>query len=684
MELERSKEFVDDYHGIKVADPYRWLEDPDSSETLNWVKEQNRVTTEFLNTCEAREKIKQRLTKLWDFPKYSAPYRKGDNRYFFMKNDGLQDQFVFYMQHGLDGDASVVIDPNTLSDDGTVALTNRSVSKDGTLVAYGLSYAGSDWQEVMIRQTDTGKDYDEVLKRCRYARIAWKHDNSGFYYNRFPDLDTVSEEDQFNYCRVYWHRLGTPQSEDSMVFEQPDMKELGFLPIVTDDGKYLVLHVYHGTDTRNRLYFREAESDGPFIRLLDEADAYYGLIDNVGSVFYFETDLDAPRGRIIAIDVENPARENWKEILPEREDVLSHVTMVNNQMVVAYMHNAHHLLKLYDLDGTFVRDIEVPSLGTVGLVSGKRHQTDMFIMFTSFLFPTSIYRYDFTDETMRLFRGPDIDFNPAQFEAHQVFYTSRDGTRVPMFIVHKKGISLDGSNPALLTGYGGFRISLTPFFSLSNLVWMEQGGVFAVANLRGGGEYGEIWHQEGMLGRKQNVFDDFIAAGEWLIENDYTCSERLAISGGSNGGLLVAACLVQRPELFGAVLCSVPVIDMLRYHRFSIGRYWEHEYGNAEKEPEHFRFLYAYSPLHNITNDVAYPPTLIATADTDDRVVPAHGKKFAAALQEAHRGSNPLLLRVETKAGHGIGKPTTKIIEEISDRYAFLFRIFNLKYANPG
>ena len=674
------KTVIDDYHGTKVPDPYRWLEDPESDETMAWVEKQNCRTHEFLKPVPAREQLKSRLEELFDFPKYSAPYRKGDNRYFFMKNDGLQNQFVFYMQEGLNGTPKVIIDPNKLSDDGTVALTNRAVSVDGTLVAYGLSYHGSDWQEIRIRDIDSGCDYDEVITRCRHARVAWKHDNSGFFYDRFPDPETVPEEDRYCHVRVYWHQLGTPQSEDKLVYKRPDAKELGFASLITDDGCYLVLYVYHGTDTKNRIYYREVDDTGPFVRLLDEADAMYSPIGNVENVFYFETDLAAPRGRIVAIDIRKPGKEHWREIVPEQEDVLSNAVMVNNQLVATYLHHAHHRLKVLDLDGAFVREIDLPALGTTAPFTGKREHTETFIMFTSFLFPTSIYRYDFTADEMTLFQGPEIDFDPSAFETKQVFYRSKDGTRVPMFITHRKGLILDGSNPVSLTGYGGFRISLTPHFSISQVVWMEQGGVFAVANLRGGGEYGEDWHQAGMLEKKQNVFDDFIAASEWLIDNGYTTSRRLAISGGSNGGLLVAACLVQRPELFGAVLCSVPVIDMLRYHLFSIGRYWIGEYGNAEENQEHFTFLYSYSPLHNIREGSVFPPTLIMTADTDDRVVPAHGKKFAAALQDVCSGDGPILLRVETKAGHGVGKPITKIIDEICERQAFLFRVFGLTY----
>jgi len=674
--LARQDDAVDDYHGTKIPDPYRWLEDPDAPETQAWVEAQNRLTFDFLSSSPAWEAIKARLARLWDYPKYSVPWKEGD-RYFFWKNDGLQNQSVLYMQKDLESEPVVVIDPNLLSEDGTVSISNLALSKDGSLMAYGLSASGSDRQEIKIRQVDSGEEYDEVIRWCKFASIAWNHNNEGFYYDRFPEPGTVPREDENNYNRVFWHSLGTSQQDDLLIYERPEEKELNFSPSITEDGRYLLLYVSHGTDPKNRIYYREVESDGPFIHLLDEADALYAPIENIGTVFYFHTDLDAPRGRIIAIDTENPDRKNWKEIVSQQEDVIQFVHMVNNQLVVAYLHDAHHRLKIYDLDGTFVREIELPAIGSIAGLSGRRQDTAMFLGFTSFLFPTTIYRYDFQTAELTQFRGPGIDFDPSGYETRQVFYHSKDGTRVPMFLTHRKGIRLDGSNPTLLYGYGGFNISLTPGFSVSRLIWLERGGVLAVANLRGGNEYGEEWHQAGMLQKKQNVFDDFISAAEWLIENGYTRPSRLAIQGGSNGGLLVAACMVQRPDLFGAVLCQVPVADMLRFHRFTVGHYWIPEYGSPEN-PDHFPFLYAYSPLHNVREGVAYPPTLITTADTDDRVVPSHAKKFAATLQAADAGKNPILLRVETKAGHGGGKPTSKAIEEQADIYAFLWKVLGL------
>ena len=664
---------IDVYHGVPVPDPYRWLEDPDSTETQAWVAQQNMRTSTFLVSFPGRDEIKTRLTNLMNYPRYSAPHKRG--RYFFWKNDGLQNQSVLYVQQTLQSRPRVVINPNLLSSDGTVALTTTAVSEDGNLLAYGLSRSGSDQQEVKIRTIDTKQDFAETLKWCRFTSIAWKHDGTGFFYNRFPGPNTVAPEDRTNYNRVYWHSLNTHQSQDELVYERPDNKELGFEPVITEDGKFLVLNVYHGTDPKNRIYYRPVQSAAPFVKLLDAADARYSFIGNIDSVFYFNTDLDAPRGRIIAIDTQNPARSNWRTILPRTGDVLDYVALINNHFVVAYMHDVHHLLKIYKLDGAFVREIPLPAIGTVGSLSGRQDDTEMFFSFTSFLFPSTNYRYDFQTNKLEVFQKPKIDFDPSGYQTRQVFCYSKDGARVPIFITHKKGLVFDGSNPTLLYGYGGFNISIKPRFSVSTLVWLEHGGVYAVANMRGGGEYGEAWHQAGMLDKKQNVFDDFIAAAECLIANKYTSPEKLAIRGGSNGGLLVAACMLQRPRLFGAVVCQVPVADMLRYHKFTVGRYWIPEYGSAEADENQFKYLYAYSPLHNVRPGLDNPPIFVTSADTDDRVVPSHAKKFVATLQEKAAGVNPILLRVETKAGHGGGKPTSKVIEEQADIYAFLLKV---------
>ncbi|GHO86716.1 prolyl oligopeptidase family serine peptidase [Dictyobacter formicarum] len=673
----RRDETVEDYHGTRVADPYRWLEDEKSEQTQSWVEQQHALARAYLDQLPTLEQIRARYIELYNYPKFSAPQKKGE-RYYFSKNTGLQNQGVLYMQSSLEAEERVVLDPNSLSTDGTVSLTNQVFSHDGTLLAYGISSSGSDWQEIRIRQVDSGVDFDEVIRWCKFSGIAWKHDNSGFFYNRLPEPGTVAEEDQSKFSKVYWHTVNTPQSEDQLVFERPEAKELSFTPFITDDGKYLFLSVWNGTEPRNRLYYREVESSSPFIRLLDEADARYNLIGNDGPIFYIRTNLDAPKGRIIAIDSANPARENWRELVAEQDDVIAFAQIVNQQFVIAYMHDAHHEIKLYSKDGSLQQQLALPTLGSVIDLSGEPDGDELFITFTSFLFPSTVFHYDFVCNTLYPLRQSQIRFDPSAYETTQVFYPSKDGTRVPMFLTHKKGLVLDGNNPVLIYGYGGFDISLTPTFGITPLVWVEHGGIYAVANLRGGSEYGEQWHEAGMLEKKQNVFNDFIAAAEWLVENNYTQTSRIAIMGGSNGGLLVATCLVQRPALYGAVICRVPVIDMLRYHKFTVGRYWIGEYGDAEHNPEHFAFLYAYSPLHNVRSDVSYPPTLIMTADTDDRVVPAHARKFAATLQAAQAGESPVLLRVEMKAGHGMGKPTAKIIEEESDILAFLFHTFHM------
>ena len=672
------QDVVDDYHGTKVADPYRWLEDPDSKETMDWVAKENELTRSYIDSYAKRDAIEQRLTKLWNYPKYSLPNKQGD-RYFFSKNDGLQNQSVLYVVKKLDGEPTIVIDPNTLSADGTVALSGTNYTEDGTLMAYAVSASGSDWQEVKVKDIDTGQDNGDILKWCRFSGIGWKKDKSGFWYNRFPAEGEVPEEDRSNYNKVYWHKLGTPQSEDALVYEDKANKELGFAPYVTEDGAYLVLYAYHGTDPKNGIYYRKADSNGEFIKLIEIGEAMFSPIDNIGTTVYMQTDLDAPRGRVISIDLANPARANWKELIPQKTEVLDNVSMINNELVVSYLQDAHHKMMIYSKDGKMRKEIELPTIGSVVGISGEREDTEMFYGFTSYTYPTTSFRYDFKTDKSEVFRKPEIDFDGSKFESKQVFYQSKDGTKIPMFVTYKKGIKLDGSNPTLLYGYGGFNISMTPSFSIGRVMWMENGGIYAVACLRGGNEYGEEWHQQGVLDRKQNVFDDFIAAAEYLIKEKYTQTPLLAINGGSNGGLLTAACMVQRPELFGAVVCQVPVIDMLRYHKFTVGRYWVSDYGNAEENAKDFAYMIKYSPLHNVKPGYKSPPVLITSADTDDRVVPAHAKKFAAMLQANDAGDNPILIRIETKAGHGAGKPTSKQIEESADIYSFLFKTLNVK-----
>ncbi|MFN6535056.1 MAG: prolyl oligopeptidase family serine peptidase [Nostoc sp. EkiNYC01] len=670
---------VDNYHGTLVTDAYRWLENPDSQETRIWIEAQNKVTFGYLSEIPAREKIKQRLTKLWDYEKYSIPFKEGE-RYFYFKNDGLQNQSVLYTLKSLDAEPRVLLDPNKLSEDGTVALSGLSISEDGKLLAYGISTSGSDWQEWKVRDVETGEDLQDRLQWIKFSGASWTHDSQGFFYSRYDEPNEKTRLEDVNYYqKLYYHQLGKPQSEDVLIYHRPDRKEWGFSGDVTEDGRYLIISVWLGTDSKNLVFYKDlTNSDAEVVELINQFEADYSLIDNDGSVFYFRTDLNAPRGRLIAIDTNKPARENWQEIIPQTVETLESVGILNHQFVADYLKDAHSQIKIFDLKGEFIREVELPGLGSAGGFGGKRYDTETFYSFTSYTIPGTIYRYDMVTGKSEIFREPKVDFHPDDYETKQVFYHSKDGTRVPMFITHKKGIKLDGNNPTYLYAYGGFSVSQTPGFSVSLLVWMEMGGVYAVPNLRGGGEYGEEWHQAGMKEKKQNVFDDFIGAAEWLIANKYTQTDKLAIAGGSNGGLLVGACMTQRPDLFGAALPAVGVMDMLRFHKFTIGWAWTAEYGSPDN-PEEFPVLYAYSPLHNLKPDTAYPATLITTADHDDRVVPAHSFKFAAALQANHTGDAPVLIRIETKAGHGAGKPTAKIIEEAADKWAFLVRTLNVE-----
>ncbi|MBW4623745.1 MAG: prolyl oligopeptidase family serine peptidase [Cyanosarcina radialis HA8281-LM2] len=670
---------IDDYHGTQVSDAYRILEDPEADETKAWVEAENQVTFAYLNQIPARDRIKQRLTQLWDYEKYSIPFKEGD-RYFYFKNDGLQNQSVLYTLTSLDAEPRLLLDPNTLSPDGTVALSGLEISNNGKLMAYGLSTSGSDWQEWKVRDVETGEDRSDSLQWIKFSGASWTHDDRGFFYSRYDEPNQTTQFEDVNYFqKLYYHRLGTPQSEDVLVYHRPDEKEWGFSGGVTEDGNYLVISVWLGTDPKNLIFYRDLTTpDAPIVELINEFEASYSFIGNSGSFFWFRTDLDAPRGRLIAIDVEKTKSERLSEIIPQADETLESVGVLNHQFVADYLKDAHTEIKIFDLNGTFLREVALPGLGSAGGFGGKQGDTETFYSFTGFTTPATIYRYDMVSGESTLFRQPQVDFNPADYETKQVFYTSKDGTRVPMFVTHKRGIALDGNNPTYLYGYGGFNASLTPAFSVGILVWLEMGGIYAVPNLRGGGEYGEEWHQAGMKQHKQNVFDDFIAAAEWLIANNYTQTSKLAIGGGSNGGLLVGACMTQRPDLFAAALPAVGVMDMLRFHKFTIGWAWTSEYGSADN-PEDFPTLYAYSPLHNLKPGTPYPATLITTADRDDRVVPAHSFKFAAALQANHAGEAPVLIRIETKAGHGAGKPTTKAIEEIADKWAFLVKVLGVE-----
>jgi prolyl oligopeptidase len=668
---------VDDYHGVKVTDPYRWLEDLDSPQTRAWVEAQNQVTSAFLAAIPEREPLRERLRELWDYRRYGVPVRHGD-RYFFTRNDGLQDQDVLYRVDTLDGEPRLLLDPNTLSPDGTVALTGWSVSEDGRLLAYGLSSGGSDWQEWRVREVETGRELPDHLKWVKFSAAAWTHDDLGFFYSRYdePREGRPLEEANF-YQKLYYHRLGAPQSADELIYQRPGSKEMGFIASVSEDGCYLLIHAWRGTETENAFFYQDLRRPGsPVVELLNGFDAAYAFIANDGPRFWFHTDLGAPRGRVIEIDLRDPARERWRELVPQGEETLQGATCLNETLVVHYLKDAHSQVRQYGMDGGFLREVELPGLGTVEGFTGRCKDRETFYGFNGYTTPDTIYRYDLETGEATVFRRPEIrGFDAGRYETRQVFFTSKDGTRIPMFITARKGLKLDGSNPTYLYGYGGFNVSLTPTFSPAHVAWMERGGVYAVANLRGGGEYGEEWHLAGSKLKKQNVFDDFIAASEWLIANRYTSPRRLAIAGYSNGGLLTAACMVQRPDLYGAVLVGVGVLDMLRFHKFTIGWGWTSDYGSPD-DPADFQAIYAYSPYHNLKPGTAYPPTLITTADHDDRVVPGHSFKFAAALQRDNAGPHPTLIRIETRAGHGGGKPVSKKIEETADEFAFLLNAF--------
>ncbi|HXS01828.1 MAG TPA: prolyl oligopeptidase family serine peptidase, partial [Pyrinomonadaceae bacterium] len=612
------------------------------------------------------------------YEKYGIPFKEG-NRYFYTRNSGLQNQAVLYTVNALNAQPQQVLDPNTLSADGTVALSGLQVSPDGKLLAYSLSASGSDWQEWKVRDVATGKDLSDDLKWVKFSEASWTRDGKGFFYCRYdePKSDALKGTNYFQ--KIYYHKLGTPQSEDVLAYERPDQKDWLFNATVTEDGNYLIITVFQGTDVKSRIYYKDLKAkDAAVVKLLDDFDAAYNFIGNEGPRFFFQTDLQAPRSKVIEVDVSKPARDNWRVVVPEGKETLQTTSFVNNKFVTNYLKDAYTQVKVYDTAGKLVNEVAFPGIGTAEGFGGHATDKETFYSFTGFTTPTTIYRYDMTTGKSTVFRQPKVDFNPADFETKQVFYTSKDGTKVPMFITYKKGLKLDGNNPTYLYGYGGFNVSMSPVFSVGNLVWMERGGVYAQPNLRGGGEYGEEWHQQGMKSRKQNVFDDFIAAAQWLIDNKYTSTPKLAIGGASNGGLLVGAALTQRPDLFGAALPAVGVMDMLRFQKFTIGWAWVSDYGSSDNADE-FKALYAYSPLHNIKPGTSYPPTLISTADHDDRVWPGHSFKFAAALQAAQAGSAPVLIRIETKAGHGAGKPTTKIIEDIADHWAFLVKTLEMK-----
>ena len=672
---------VDNYPGAKVADPYRPLENPDSPESRQWIEAEDKITFDFLKTIPERDGIKQRLTEVWDFERFGVPFKEKD-RYFFSKNSGLQNQNVLYTAANFSEKPRELLDPNLLAKDGTIALGGIDVTEDAKLMAYGLATAGSDWQQWKVRDVATGKDRPDVIDWVKFSNASWKKDGSGFFYSRYekPDEKNKLRAQVYNH-KLFFHQVGTPQSQDKLIYERPDQKEWLLNAEVTDDGRYLIITVQRGTDPKNRIFYKNlVDPKSNVVELLDQADAEYQFIDNEGPIFMFRTNRDAPMGRIVAINTCKPLPPKIDELVPESKDKLEAVSSVGDHFVALYLKDAHSAVKLFKRDGTADGEIKLPGLGTAAGFTGKAKDRETFYSFTSYTTPTEIFHYDFDKRASDLLFKPNVKFNPDDYVTDQVFYKSADGTRVPMFISYKKGMKRNGNTPTYLYGYGGFDISSTPSFSPANLVWMEMGGIYAVANLRGGGECGETWHEAGMLHAKQNVFDDFIAAAQYLIDNKYTSTPKLAIGGGSNGGLLVGACLTQRPDLYGATLPNVGVMDMLRFEQFTIGWAWTSDYGSAQK-PEDFPYLYAYSPLHHIAKGCCYPPTLITTADHDDRVVPAHSFKFAATLQAAQGCDKPTLIRIETKAGHGAGKPTTKIIDETADRWAFLVKELGMTIA---
>lgn len=660
---------VDDYHGQIVPDPYRWLEDDLAPEVEEWVKAQNQVTEQYLDQIPYRKKIGGRLKELMDYERYSSPFRAGDY-YFFYKNDGLQNQPVIYFQKGLDGEPAVFLDPNTISEQGTTAINLLSFSADNKYVAYAQAEAGLDWQEIHFMEIATKTKLPDTLQWIKFSGASWY--NNGIFYSRYPAPENASKKSGKNkFHQVYYHTLGTDQAEDQLIYEDVNHPDLNHYTYITEDKAYLILNASPGTDGFTTYYKKLGTEEG-FVELFADTKHKNYIIDHRDGHFWVLTDIDAPKYRLVKIDLAKPEKENWVEILPESEHLLQTVNIGGNKLFANYLQDATDRFIQLDYDGNNPQEIQLPGLGSAGGFSGKKEDKQLFYTFTSFLYPNAIFKYDIASGKSSPFFVANLQFNPADYVEKQVFYRSKDGTKIPMFLVHKKDLSLDGNNPTYLYAYGGFNISLTPSFSSTRLILLENKGVFAMPNLRGGGEYGESWHQAGMLEKKQNVFDDFIAAAEYLIAEGYTCSEKLGMAGGSNGGLLVGACMTQRPDLFGLAFPAVGVLDMLRFHLFTIGRAWIPEYGSSA-DPEQFKTLYAYSPLHQLKAGTAYPATLITTADHDDRVVPAHSFKFAAQLQHTHAGQAPVLIRIDTDAGHGAGKPISKIIDEQADKWAFLF-----------
>jgi prolyl oligopeptidase len=663
---------VDDYHGSKVADPYRILENADAPATQKFVEQENELTFSWLGKIPGREALRARLTALWNYEKYTGLYKAG-GRYFQLHNTGLQNQSVLYVLDSLNAKPRELLDPNTYRKDGTAAMTAEVVSWNGKLLAYSIAQAGSDWDEWRVRDIDTGKDLPDLVRWSKGVSISWAPDDKGFYYCRFPEPppDKLLTAAALN-NKVYFHKLGDPQSTDRLVYERPDHPDWSFAPFVMEGSHALIIYVDVGIPGKNALAWQDLSSPNPkTIDLITAADYGYDPVAVVGSTLYLQTTDHAQRGRVVTLDMNHPQRANWKEIVPERAETLDGAQLVGGRLIVGYMKDAHSIARILTADGKQISEVEMPGIGTAVWSPGHLHDTELFYAFTEYTMPSAYYRLDLTTGKSSLIRQGKLNFDPASFETKQVFYTSKDGTKVPMFVSYRKGIKLDGSNPTILYGYGGFDIALTPSFSPAIAAWMQMGGVYAVANLRGGSEYGEAWHEAGMKAKKQNVFDDFIAAGQWLIANKYTSTPKLCIFGGSNGGLLVGAVLNQRPDLFGAAMPAVGVMDMLRFQKFGFGTQWTGEYGSADNATD-YKTLVAYSPLHTIRKGTKYPPVLITTGDHDDRVMPGHSLKYAATLQQAQEGPAPILIRIDTRAGHGAGKPTSKIIDEWVDRFAFL------------
>ena len=666
----KTVDLVETLHGHQVPDPYRWMEDLEGDEIRQWIEAQNDLTFGYLKQSPLREKLQSRMTELWNYEKYSPPVKHA-GRYFFSYNDGLQNQDALYWMADLGAEPKLLLDPNKLSEDGTVALSGAAVSRDGKYLAYGLSDAGSDWQTWRVRWVDTGEDLEDRVAWVKFSGASWDADTAGFFYSRYDAPEGAALKQANYYHKLYYHTLGTPQTEDRLVYERADKKEWGFNGEVTEDGRYLIINVWHGTATENGVFYLNlSDPDAEVVELFPDFDAEYVLIGNDGGRFFFRTDHSAPQNQLIAVDIAHPKPDAWEQLIPEADDMLASVSYVGGCFVCRYLHHAAYQVRFFKMDGTPDGDLALPGPGTVIGFAGWSDDPETFYKFSNFTTPGTVYRLDVATRDVSIFRSPRIDFNPDEYVTEQVFYPSKDSTRVPLFITHKKDLVINGDTPTYLYGYGGFNIAIPISFSVPNLVWMEMGGIYAQAHLRGGGEYGRAWHEAGMKQNKQNVFDDFIAAAEYLIDKGYTRTERLAIGGRSNGGLLIGACMTQRPDLFGVCLPNVGVMDMLRFHKFTIGWAWVSDYGSPEV-PEEFETIRAYSPYHNIRDGVSYPPTMVMTGDHDDRVFPAHSFKFAAALQKAQAGEAPILIRIETRAGHGAGKPTTKLIEEFSDMWTF-------------